>query len=108
MSEFAAYDSFTRGSALLEAGDAHAAAVALEAAKRLEPRTASIREALGRAYLTVRDFARAADEFAVVIELSPTDHYAHYGLGRALAGLGDAAGARHHFAMARLLGSKLV
>ena len=41
------YDLFQRGSALLESGDFHAAAIPLEQARSLEPDKSSIREALG-------------------------------------------------------------
>ena len=59
------------------------ATVALEKAKRLEPDKASIREALGIAYFRIQRWAEAEAEFRAVLELSPTDDYAHYALGRA-------------------------
>ena len=40
--------------------------------------------------------------------IQPTDHYAHYCLGRAYRGLGDDDRADRHYELARCLGSKLV
>ncbi len=102
-----AYEWFQRGMELMESRDFHPASVALEQAKKLEPDKASIREALGRAYLSTRQFARAVEEFEVAVEIQPTDHYAHYCLGRAYRGLGDDERAARHSELARCLGSKL-
>ncbi len=104
---FEAYDCYKRGSELLAAGDAHAAAVALERAKSLEPESTSIRETLGRAYLAMHENRQAADEFAAIVELRPTDHYAHYALGRAFDRLGDRSAAFRHYRLAKVFGSKL-
>lgn len=103
-----AYDAYTRGMALLQSGDPHPASVALERAKRLEPEKASIREALGRAYLMRRSWEEAAGEFAKAVELHPTDHYAHWGLARALERLGRGPESRRHYRLARAFGSPLV
>ncbi|MEI7521440.1 MAG: tetratricopeptide repeat protein [Thermoleophilia bacterium] len=108
MSEVGAYEHFQRGMELLASRDFHQAAVALESAKRLEPDKASIREALGRAYLSVREYAKAVEEFEVVAEIAPTDHYAQYCLGRAYRGLGDGDRAARAFELARCFGSPLV
>lgn len=105
---FEAYEYYQRGQELLQSHDYRAASVALERAKRLEPDKGSIREALGRAYLSSRAYRRAAEEFAKAVELAPTDHYAHFGLGRALERLGEAAAAKRHYTLARCFGSQLV
>ena len=73
----------------------------LEKAKRLEPEKASIREALGIAYFRIGRWAEAEVEFRAVLELSPTDDYAHYALGRALEKQGQTAEANGHFKLAR-------
>jgi Flp pilus assembly protein TadD len=75
--------------------------VPLERAKRLEPGKASIHEALGIAYFRIRRWAEAEAEFRAVLELSPTDDYAHYALGRALEKQGRTAEANGHFKLAR-------
>lgn len=108
MTEPDAYEFFQRGTELLAARDFHQATVALENAKRLEPGMASIREALGRAYLSIRAYGAAALEFEAVVEISPTNHYAHYCLGRAYRGMGQQDRADRSFELARCLGSTLV
>jgi Flp pilus assembly protein TadD len=76
------------------------ATVPLEKAKKLEPDKASIREALGIAYFRLRRWAEAENEFRAVLELSPTDDYAHYALGRALEKQGRDAEANGHYKLA--------
>jgi Flp pilus assembly protein TadD len=78
------YDLFQKGRQQLADGMAAQATVSLEKAKRREPDKASIREALGIAYFRLRRWSEAEAEFRVILELSPTDHYAHYALGRSL------------------------
>jgi Flp pilus assembly protein TadD len=95
-----AYDSFQEGRRRLKKGLPAQATVPLERAKRLEPRKASIREALGIAYFRLRRWQDAEAEFRVVLELSPTDHYAHYALGRALEKQGRAKEANGHYKLA--------
>jgi tetratricopeptide (TPR) repeat protein len=103
-----AYDAYCRGRDLLEHRDYEQATVALERAKRLEPDKGSIREALGRAYLSCRRYEEAAAEFAAVVDLAPTDHYAHFGLARSLERMGQRRRAARHYKLARCFGSTLV
>jgi Flp pilus assembly protein TadD len=95
-----AYDLFQEGRARLRKGMTAQAMVPLEQAKRLEPQKASIREALGIAYFRLRRWAEAEAEFRAVLEISPTDDYAHYALGRALEQQGRATEAKGHFKLA--------
>jgi Flp pilus assembly protein TadD len=77
------------------------ATVPLEKAKRLEPEKASIREALGIAYFRLHRWHDAEQEFRTIVEqLAPTDHYAHYALGRSLEHLGKTAEANGHYKLA--------
>jgi Flp pilus assembly protein TadD len=78
------YELFQKGRRQLRSGMAAQATVSLERAKRREPDKASIREALGIAYFRLQRWSEAEAEFRAILELSPTDHYAHYALGRAL------------------------
>ena len=94
------YDLFQKGRDHLEHGRAAQATVSLEKAKKREPRKASIREALGIAYFRLRRWREAEEEFRAVLELSPTDHYAHYALGRALEKQGRASEANGHYKLA--------
>ena len=96
-----AYDLFQEGRSRLRSGLTAQATVPLERAKRLEPEQASIREALGIAYFRLARWLDAEREFRTIVEdLSPTDHYAHYALGRALEHLGRTAEANGHYKLA--------
>lgn len=98
--DVAAYVAFQEGSRLLASSNPHAAAVALERARDLEPSQGSIREALGRAYFSCGRFPAARAEFEHAVELDPVNDYAHFGLGLCLLRLGDRAGARCHLKLA--------
>jgi Flp pilus assembly protein TadD len=100
MEQHAAYEAFSRGSALLAADDVHAAVVALERARDLEPGQGSIREALARAYFRTGRFSDARAEFARAVEIDPVNDYAHFGLGLSLLKIGDSTGARRHLKLA--------
>src|SRR4029453_10098904 len=77
--------------------------VGLERASPREPAKASIREALGIAYFRLRRYQEAESEFRAMVDLSPADDYAHYGLARALEKLGRTSEARGHLKLARSL-----
>ena len=98
-----AYDLFQQGRHHLRDGMPAQATVALEKAKRLEPNKASIREALGIAYFRIQRWQEAEAEFRAVLELAPTDDYAHYALGRALEKQGRDAEANGHYKLASSL-----
>ena len=97
------YDLYQQGRDHLRKGMAAQATVALEKAKRAEPGKASIREALGIAYLRIQRYAEAEAEFRTMLELSPADDYAHYGLARALENQGRAVEANGHYKLASSL-----
>ena len=94
------YSLYQQGRAQLKKGMAAQATVALEKAKKREPEKASIREALGIAYFRISRWDAAEAEFRAVLELSPTDHYAHYALGRTLEKQGREAEANGHYKLA--------
>ena len=98
-----AYEAFQEGRRRLRKGMTAQATVPLEKAKRLEPRKASIRETLGIAYFRLRRWAEAEAEFRAVLELSPTDHYAHYALARALEKQGRDVEAAGHYKLASFM-----
>jgi Flp pilus assembly protein TadD len=97
------YDLFQQGRRYLREGMAAQATVALEKAKRREPRSRSIREALGIAYFRIRRWEEAETEFRALLELSPADDYAHYALARTLVNQGRRHEAAPHLKLARLL-----
>lgn len=82
------YEWYQRGMALLRNGDAHAAATVLERAAAAEPDKGSVREALARAYFSSGRYQDALDEFFSVLDLGPTNDYAHFGAGLCLSRLG--------------------
>lgn len=98
-----AYLRFQEGSRLLDSGNAHAAVVALERARQLEPDKGSIREALARAYFRSQQVDAARAEFEKVLELDPVNDYAHFGLGMCLLRKGDRAAARGHLKIATIM-----
>jgi Flp pilus assembly protein TadD len=97
------YDLFQQGRAHLRKGRAAQATVALEKAKRREPDKASIREALGIAYIRIHRWTEAESEFRAMLEISPADDYAHYALGRCLEKQGKDTEANGHYKLASSL-----
>jgi Flp pilus assembly protein TadD len=91
---------YKRGLDLLGRGSAAAAAQLLERAAAAEPRSRSILEALARAQFDAGQYAAAAGNFRLIVEASPTDDYAQFGLGLALARTGDPGAAAEHLALA--------
>jgi tetratricopeptide (TPR) repeat protein len=85
---------------LLGRGSPAAAAQILQRAAAAEPRSRSVREALARAQFDSGMYAAAADNFRVIVEASPTDDYAHFGLGLSLSRTGDHASAAEYLALA--------
>jgi len=94
------YDLYQRGLDLLGRGSAAAAAQLLERAAAAEPNSRSILEALARAQFDARRYAAAAGSFRRIVEASPSDDYAQFGLGLALARTGDPRAAAEHLALA--------
>jgi Flp pilus assembly protein TadD len=91
---------YTTGLELLGKGSPAAAAQVLQRAANAEPASRSVREALARAQFDTGQYAAAADNFRVIVEASPTDDYAHFGLGLSLARVGDHEAAAEYLALA--------
>ncbi len=98
-----AYDLLCRGHHLLEARHHAQAAIVLERANRLEPRKASILEALGRAYFNSGQHEWSRQTFECLLELDPSAHYAHFALGQSLKRLGRREEAGTHLRLALAL-----
>jgi hypothetical protein len=94
------YALYRRGMDLLGRGSAAAAAQVLEHAARAEPGSRSIREALARAQFDSGRYNAAAENFRWIVDHSPTDDYALFGLGLSLARAGRPAAAARHLALA--------
>ncbi len=95
-----AYELLQRGTALLARRHAAQAAVVLARAAAVEPRKGSILEPLGRAFFMSGQLDRALETFEALLEIDPTNHYAHYALGRTLVRLGRHAEGRTHLKLA--------
>ena len=91
---------YRRGLDLLGKGSPAAAAQLLERAADAEPASQMVREALARAQFDAGRYAEAAASFRMIVEASPADDYAHFGLGLALARSGAAAAAAEYLALA--------
>ncbi len=95
-----AYELLQRGHELMAARHNAQAAVVLERAARVEPNKGSILEALARAYFDSRQLELAARTFAALLEVDPSNHYGHLGLGLSLERLGRLLEARGQLRLA--------
>ena len=78
------YDLYRSGMALLEAGDHHAAAVALGARATWRRRRRRSARGSGGPSSIPRRYEEARTEFEAVVEHAPTNDYALFCLGRSL------------------------
>jgi Flp pilus assembly protein TadD len=98
-----AYLAFQEGTRLLADDNAHAAVIALERVRDLEPEKGSVREALARAYYRIGRFGAAEEEFLAALDLEPVNDYAHFGIGLCRLRAGDPTGARGHLRQATVM-----
>ena len=101
------YSWYQRGLELLSRGSAAAAAQLLERAAEAEPDSRSVLEALGRAQFDTGRYVAAAESFRQIVDASPSDDYAHFGLGLALARGGNPGAAVEHLALAAAMRPEL-
>ncbi|HEY0509401.1 MAG TPA: tetratricopeptide repeat protein [Blastococcus sp.] len=94
------YEWYQRGARLLAEGHPAAAATLLERAAAAEPASRSIRETLARAQHDAGRYEDAMRSFQTLIGISPTDDYAHFGLGLAASRAGELQLAAEHLALA--------
>lgn len=97
------YEWYVNASSLLASGHAAAAAVAFERLRDADPRSTSVLEGYARALFDSRRYDEAAEAFTLLVERSPAEDYAHYGLGMALWRLQRFPTARDHLAMASVM-----
>jgi Flp pilus assembly protein TadD len=95
-----AYAWYQRGVELLGKRSPAAAAQLLERAADAEPGSRMVREALARAQFDAGWYELAVRNFRMIVEASPADDYAHFGLGLALARSGDPGHAAEYLALA--------
>jgi Flp pilus assembly protein TadD len=95
-----AYQLFRRGMELLKTRKPAQAVAFLEKAKSIYPNKGSIREALARAYFNNGQYELALEEFSKAVDIDPTNHYAHFGLGLCLEKKGRTRLALGHIKLA--------
>jgi Flp pilus assembly protein TadD len=98
-----AYVAFQEGTRLLQGDNPHAAVIALERARALEPTKASVRETLARAYYRTGRFDAAEAEFLAALDIEPVNDYAHFGIGLCRLRAGDRIRARGHLRQATVM-----
>jgi predicted Zn-dependent protease len=94
------YAWYQRGVELLGRRSPAAAAQLLERAAAAEPQSRMVREALARAQFDAGRYPAAAENFRLIVDASPADDYAHFGLGLALARSGEPGQAAEYLALA--------
>ncbi|MPQ99764.1 tetratricopeptide repeat protein [Modestobacter sp. I12A-02628] len=94
------YEWYRRGLDLLAAGNPAAAATLLARVAESEPGRRDVLEALARAQYDAGQHREAMDSFGALAAASPTDHYAHFGLGLAAGRSGELGVAAEHLALA--------
>ncbi len=97
------YDWYRRAIALLEGGNPDAAGVLLARLREIDPTSKSVLEAHARALFDSKRFEESAAAFAELVEASPDEDYAHYGLGLSLWRLQKFPAARDELAMAAVM-----
>jgi Flp pilus assembly protein TadD len=94
------FESFRRAETLLSQRRPLEALQELAAVVEAAPDAPSVHLLAGRAYLGSAQLHRAERAFLRVLELDPTDHYAHFALGRTLQRLSRLAEAKTRLRMA--------
>jgi Flp pilus assembly protein TadD len=94
------YDWYRRAVGLLEGGNADAASMLLSRLRDVDPTSLAVLEAYARALFDSRRYEEAAGAFAELVERSPAEDYAHYGLGLSLWRLQRFPASRDHLSMA--------
>jgi Flp pilus assembly protein TadD len=78
------FESFRRAEMLIARQRPLDALAALAPVLESRPDSVSVQLLAGRAYLNSAQLQRAEAAFARVVDLDPSDHYARFGLGKAL------------------------
>lgn len=94
------YEWYRRAEALLASGNPDAAAVLFQRLRVVDPGSSAVLEAHARALFDSRRYDEAAVAFRDLVDRSPSEDYAHYGLGLSLWRLQRFPEARDELAMA--------
>jgi predicted Zn-dependent protease len=91
---------YRRASMFFDAGDPVRAAAILEPIVAAEPGRTDVRLLLARAYFHSAQLRRAEEQFRLLAERDPSDHYVQYVLGRTLERQNRPADALPHLRLA--------
>ena len=94
------YAEYERAVLFVEAGDPTYAARLLGPLIEAEPGNASVRLLLARAYFHSAQLRRAEEQLRWLVDRDPSDHYAHFVLGRTLERMGQPGQALPHLRLA--------
>lgn len=94
------HEEYERASRFFDAGDPTSAARMLEPIVEAEPSHSDVRLLLARAYFHSAQLGRAEAQLRELVDRDPTDHYAHFVLGRTLERMGRPAEAMPHLRLA--------
>jgi predicted Zn-dependent protease len=94
---------YQRATTFFDAGDPRTAAKLLEPIVAAEPGNSGVRLLLARSYFHSAQLSRAQEHLLVLIDRDPTDHYAHFVLGRTLERLSRPAEALPHLRIASVM-----
>jgi len=94
------YAQYERAVLFFEAGDPTYAARLLGPLIEAEPGNASVRLLLARAYFHSAQLRRAEEQLRWLVDRDPSDHYAHFVLGRTLERMGQPGQALPHLRLA--------
>jgi predicted Zn-dependent protease len=94
------FESFRRAEMLIARSRPLDALQALLPVLASQPNHASVQLLAGRAYLDSAQLKRAEEAFGRVLDIDPADHYARFGLGKALQRQGRFAEAHAQLKMA--------
>jgi predicted Zn-dependent protease len=97
------YAQYEQAALYLDAGDPRYAARVLEPVVDAEPGNAGARLLLARAYFLSAQLGRAEEQLRWLIDRDPSDHYAHFVLGRTLERSGRLREALPHLRLAHVM-----
>jgi predicted Zn-dependent protease len=97
---------YERAATLLDAGDPRGAVRAIEPVVAAEPGHAAARQLLALAYFGCARLGPAREQLRWLIEHDPSDHYAHFVMGRTLQRQGQLRAALPHLRLAAAMSDR--
>jgi predicted Zn-dependent protease len=100
------HQDYERAATLLDGGDPRGAVRAIEPVVAAEPGHAAARQLLALAYFGCARLGRAEEQLRWLIERDPSDHYAHFVMGRTLQRQGQLREALPHLRLAAAMSAQ--